>query len=341
VPPGPILQGAAGRRVRAAASKLVPGPRKLAPFRHPGCRSHPPPSRLPIPSMRPNPFHSPAIPGSVLLFSFVLLIGCGDALPDGSPASNPEPVTSPQEGEAPLDLGPVLAEIFGAHDARGTLLVRRLADGREWVHDPDRSEKALVPASTFKIANAAIALETRVVSSPDEVFPWDGMEREFAGWNQDHTLGTAMTASAVPVYQEVARRIGSDRMSEWLGRLEYGNGSIGGGIDQFWLTGELATSARDQVDFLERWHEGVLPLSPSTLEAVTAMLRQDGDTTCQLYAKTGWAFEAKLGWWVGWTACPDDSFVFALNLDIRDPSVDPGNRIRIGRAGLEALGALY
>ncbi len=291
-------------------------------------------------SVRSDPRRAVTL-GSIPLLSLVLLVGCGDATPDGPRGPASEPAPPARAGDASSDAVTVLAGIFEAHDGQGTLLVRRLSDGREWVHDPDRAERPYVPASTFKIANAAIALETEVVSSPDEVFPWDGVERQFAGWNQDHTLSTAMTASAVPVYQEVARRIGNERMSAWLERFDYGNGSTGGGIDQFWLTGQLATSARDQVDFLERWYRGRLPLSPSTVEGVTGMLRQDGDTACQLFGKTGWAFEAELGWWVGWTVCPNDTFIFALNLDIRDPSVDPANRVRIGRGGLEALGALY
>jgi beta-lactamase class D len=200
-----------------------------------------------------------------------------------------------------------LTAAFDAESARGTMMIRRVSDGREWVHAPARADSGFIPASTFKIANAAIALETGAVTGPDEFFPWDGVERQFGGWNRDHTLHTAMAASAVPVYQEVARRIGAPRMAEWLRRLDYGNADIGGGLDRFWLTGELRISAREQLDFLTRFVRAELPLSHETRAAVASMILTDSGDDWALFAKTGWAFEF---------------------------------RIRIGRAALAAVGAL-
>jgi beta-lactamase class D len=277
----------------------------------------------------------------LVLVLLVALAGCGEAPADARNGTSPEPTSTAHTPGGAAEGDTILSGIFEAHEARGTMVIRRLSDGHEWVHDPERAERSLLPASTFKIVNAAIALESDAVSGPDELFPWDGVERQFPGWNQDHTLASAMPASVVPVYQEVARRIGARDMAEWLERLEYGNGSIGGGIDQFWLTGDLRTSARAQIEFLTRWHRGQLPLSASTVEAVSRMLRHDDPSPCNLHAKTGWAFEAEVGWWVGWTDCPGETFLFALNMDIRDPSVDPANRVRIGRAALEAVGALH
>ena len=48
-----------------------------------------------------------------------------------------------------------------------------------------------------------------MVADPDkDVFKWDGVTRPIEAWNKDHTLRSAIAASAVPVYQEIARRIG-------------------------------------------------------------------------------------------------------------------------------------
>jgi len=43
--------------------------------------------------------------------------------------------------------------------------------------------------------------------------------------------------------------------------VEYGNRNIGGGIDQFWLTGDLRIDPGQQVDFGDRLRRGVLPAS--------------------------------------------------------------------------------
>jgi beta-lactamase class D len=242
-------------------------------------------------------------------------------------------------GEAPPTEAPTIAAAFAAEGAVGTMLIRRLGDGREWVHDAVRADTPFIPASTFKIVNAAIALETGAVSGPDELFPWDGEVREFEGWNRDLTLAEAMAASAVPVYQEVARRVGEARMREWLQRLDFGNADPGTVIDRFWLDGPLLTSARDQVDFLQRLVERRLPLSQETHEAVEDIVLLDGGTGWALHGKTGWAFEARIGWWVGWTRHDGDTWVFALNMDMPELS-DAAKRVVIGRAALESVGAL-
>ena len=80
-------------------------------------------------------------------------------------------------------------------------------------------------------------------------------------WNKDHTLRTAIAASAVPVYQEIARRIGPKRMQDYVDKFDYGNRNIGGGIDHFWLTGDLRISPLEQIVFVDKLRRGVLPVS--------------------------------------------------------------------------------
>jgi len=125
----------------------------------------------------------------------------------------------------------------------------------------------MLPASTFKIPNSVIALETGVVGDPDkDIFRWDGVVRSIEAWNRDHTLRSAIAASAVPVYQEIARRIGADRMQKFVDLFGYGNRDIGGGIDQFWLTGNLRISPVQQIDFVDRLRRGTLPVSKRSQE---------------------------------------------------------------------------
>src|SRR5260370_33562729 len=94
----------------------------------------------------------------------------------------------------------------------------------------------------FKIANSLIARETGVDGDPEkDVFKWDGVKRSIEAWNQDHTMRSAIAASAVPVYQEIARRIGQERMQKYVDLFEYGNRNIGGGSRQFWLSGEFCS----------------------------------------------------------------------------------------------------
>src|SRR3981189_2293104 len=110
----------------------------------------------------------------------------------------------------------------------GTFVGYKVDDYLIIASDKERSGQPQLPASTFKIPNSLVALETGVVEDPDkDVFKWDGVTRSIEAWNKDHTLRSAIAASAVPVYQEIARRIGSERLPQTLHLLEYGNRDIG------------------------------------------------------------------------------------------------------------------
>lgn len=247
--------------------------------------------------------------------------------------------TSETESRRASQSSSLLTEAFIENDAVGAMVIRRLSDGQEWVHASARADTAFLPASTFKIVNAAVALETGVAATADDRYEWDGVERGNAAWNRDHTLKSAMSVSAVPVYQRIARSIGHERMSEWLDRIDYGNADISGGIDRFWLTGGLRTSAREQVDFLSRFVSGQTPFSARTVEIVSDLTLVEEGPGWALHAKTGWADETAIGWWSGWTHFGDETYAFALNMVMSDVESAP-LRVEIGREALTAVGAL-
>src|SRR5438046_4315806 len=122
-----------------------------------------------------------------------------------------------------------LAKRFFDLGTVGTFVGYKVDDYLIIASDKVRSGEGKLPASTFKIPNSLIALETGVVADPDkDVFEWDGIKRDIAAWNSDHTLRSAIAASVVPVYQEIARRIGLERMQHYVDLLDYGNHDIGG-----------------------------------------------------------------------------------------------------------------
>jgi beta-lactamase class D len=217
-----------------------------------------------------------------------------------------------------------LAKHFFDEGTVGTFVGYKVDDYLIIASDKDRSGEAMLPASTFKIPNSLIALETGVVADPDkDVFKWDGVVRSIEAWNHDHTLRSAIAASAVPVYQEIARRIGAERMQKYVDLFEYGNRDIGGGIDQFWLTGNLRIDPIQQVDFVDRLRRGVLPVSKRSQDLVRDILpvTKVGDSIIRaksglLGAEVG---KPSLGWMVGWAEKRDARTVFALNIDCKEP----------------------
>lgn len=248
---------------------------------------------------------------------------------------------SPTPGsDEPLER-PEWAQHFAEAGTQGVFVLYDLQNDRTQVSDRRRAETRFIPASTFKIPNSLIALETGVVADERQVFPWDQVEREIAAWNRDHTLRTAITYSAVPVYQEIARRIGAERMQEHLMRLGYGNADIGGGIDRFWLDGDLRISAMEQVAFLVRLYHNTLPVAERSQRIVKEILINEATTAYILRAKTGYATppSGRIGWWVGWVEREDNTHFFALNLDVTADE-HLAARIGIARAILQAEGVL-
>ncbi|MDB5652504.1 MAG: Beta-lactamase [Tardiphaga sp.] len=237
-----------------------------------------------------------------------------------------------------------LAKHFTDAGTVGTFVAYKTDDYLMIASDKIRSGEAFLPASTFKIPNSLIALETGVVGDPDkDVFKWDGVKRDIEAWNRDHTMRSAIAASAVPVYQEIARRIGAERMQKYLREFEYGNADIGGGIDQFWLTGALRIDPVEQIDFVDRLRRGVLPVSKRSQDLVRDILpvTKVGDATIRaktglLGAETG---KPSLGWIVGWAEKGAEQTVFALNLDVREPGHVAG-RMAIAQACLTDIGSL-
>ena len=237
-----------------------------------------------------------------------------------------------------------LAKHFADEGTSGTFVGYKTGDYLIVASDKDRSGEPKLPASTFKIPNSLIALETGVVGDPDkDIFKWDGVVRSIEGWNRDLTLRSAIAASAVPVYQEIARRIGAERMQKYLDLLEYGNHDIGGGIDQFWLTGALRIDPVQQVDFVDRLRRGVLPVSKRSQELVRDILPVTRVGDAVIRAKTGLVGaetgKPSLGWLVGWAEKGSEQTVFALNMDCREPR-HVADRMKVAQQCLADIGAI-
>lgn len=229
---------------------------------------------------------------------------------------------------------------FEESSATGTFVLIPWTDGAAVVHNPSRAQRPFRPASTFKIANAAIALDIGAVRDLEEVLPYGGGEEYFDSWEQDMNLKEAMRRSNVAIFHQVARRVGLDvyrsRLEEWV----YGNGDPGDTLEnRFWLTGPLEVTAWEQARFLKRLGMRDVDLKARTADLLRETLLQERIGDSALYAKTGWVGpeDPQIGWWVGWVEGPNGVSSFALNLDIVDDG-DATLRVPLGKACLNAAG---
>lgn len=205
-------------------------------------------------------------------------------------------------------------------------------------------DSTYLPASTFKIVNSLIGLETGRISNENMVIKWDSVVREVPAWNKDLTMKEAFKVSAVPYYQEVARRIGKDTMQHWLDTLGYGakNGkAVIKTIDTFWLDNSVKVTADEQLGLVKKLYFDQLPFrKQTTQEIVKRVMLQEDNANYKLSYKTGWGSRENgnaLGWVVGWIEENKHPYFFVLNVE-GPKDTNPDVRLNILKAVLKQYG---
>jgi beta-lactamase class D len=206
---------------------------------------------------------------------------------------------------------------------------------------PRYRDSSFTPASTFKIVNSLIGIQTGVISDENMVIKWDGIKRWNNDWNKDLTMKEAFAVSAVPYYQEVARRIGRDTMKIWIDSLGYGNRDISGPIDSFWLNNHLKIKPDEELGLVKKLYFDQLPFFKRTQDIVQSVMLREQNSNYKLYYKTGWGFPGnnrELGWVVGWIEENKHPYFFVLNIESTIPNRVIEVRIKLLKDILAHLG---
>jgi beta-lactamase class D len=175
----------------------------------------------------------------------------------------------------------------------GCFMLRDHNHEEVYYYNKERCTKGFLPASTFKIFNSLVALETGVAPDEQLVIKWDSVVRRIPDWNKDMNMREAFKVSNVGYYQEIARRIGPEFMQHYLDTVNYGNRNMGDKIDEFWLNDSLKITADEQVGFLKRLYFAELPFSERSQRIVKSMMLQEETPQYKLYYKTGWGPTSK------------------------------------------------
>jgi beta-lactamase class D len=239
---------------------------------------------------------------------------------------------------------PDWARFFQQSGVGGTIVVvdQRAGGNSRLVHDTVRAGSRFIPASTFKIAHALFALDAGIVRDEFQVFGWDRTQRDIDSWNRDQDLRSSMRNSTVWVYQQFARKLGEERERRYLREIGYGNADPSGGVDTFWLSGNLRISAEEQVAFLQRLYRNELPFRVEHQRLVKDVMIVEAGRNWILRAKTGWQarVQPQVGWWVGWVEWPEGPVFFAINIDMPRGAEDLPKREGIARQALISIEAL-
>ncbi|BAV09215.1 penicillin-binding transpeptidase domain-containing protein [Filimonas lacunae] len=220
---------------------------------------------------------------------------------------------------------------FDSSKVTGTFGLYDNGQGKFFVYNLSRfKDSTYLPGSTFKILNSLIGLEKGTISNKKMALPWDKVVRKYpngdtaTGWNKDLTMEEAFKASAVPYFQEIARRIGRDTMQRWLDSLGYGSrykksAITAANLDTFWLDNSVKVTADEQLGLVKKLYFGQLPFhKKTTQEVVKDLLIQENNANYTLAYKTGWAFNESgkaIGWLVGWVEENRHPYFFAMNVE--------------------------
>jgi beta-lactamase class D len=202
--------------------------------------------------------------------------------------------------------------------ANGSILIYDLEKDMYYSNDFEWANTGKLPASTYKIVNSIIALETGVVENDSTVFEWDGRPRTLPIWENDLSFKQAFHFSCVPCYQELARKIGAERMNFYVDKLGYGAMKVyETNIDMFWLEGESTINQFQQIDFLKRFYKKELPISSRTDLLMKRLMVVEANDRYALRGKTGWSIWNGInnGWFVGYLETKEGAYFFAANVE--------------------------
>ena len=213
-----------------------------------------------------------------------------------------------------------LASHFDARDVGGSITLYHL-ETNTWISS-DRTDWKVptLPASTFKVVNSLIALETQVIPDENEVLPYQGHDTTLYGVRKDiqhdMDLKEALERSVVWYYLVLAERIGCERYQDILGKLPYGNGKIDCAKTDFWNIGEFAVTPVEQISLLVRLYRETLPFEARHQQTMKRIMLNKGFEGYEVRAKTGWAFvdEVAIGWWIGYVTINGEHWFFATRL---------------------------
>src|SRR5882672_1648984 len=92
-----------------------------------------------------------------------------------------------------------LGKHFDEYKVQGCFALMDNATGQFTIYNLRRyRDSSYLPASTFKIVNSLIGLQTGRISNDSMVIKWDGIKRWNEEWNKDLTMYQAFRVSAVP-----------------------------------------------------------------------------------------------------------------------------------------------
>lgn len=195
----------------------------------------------------------------------------------------------------------------------------------------NRCSQRIAANSTFKVPLSLMAFDDGLIKQ-DTNFKWNGEKQFLATHESDHTPATWMQHSVVWVSQELAPKLGADKMKQYLAAFHYGNQDISGdagknnGLTHSWLGSSLKISGQEQLDFLNAMLNNQLGVKQEAINDTKSNMHLGKlESGAELYGKTGSGRNGRNerlenpskkrdGWFVGFVEKDNNQYIFVSNL---------------------------
>lgn len=225
-----------------------------------------------------------------------------------------------------------LKQFFDAAGVDGSFAMFDNEHGHFTIYNLRRyRDSSYLPAGTFDIIQALIAVQTGVVKDDSAVVFKDSAHATDTLCGGTLTLGQAFRNSCTLAFQDLARRIGKDTLKKWVDSLGYGNKDLS--TDAFWMDNHLTITSDEQLGLVKKLYFDQLAFFPRSQKVVRQMMVREGNSNYQLTYKTGTGVAGNghsFTWYIGWIEENKNPYFFVLNLDA-------GGGVNTGPAGHEVL----
>ncbi|MGN7787994.1 penicillin-binding transpeptidase domain-containing protein [Niabella sp. 22666] len=210
---------------------------------------------------------------------------------------------------------------FDQCGVRGSVVIYDHSKQQWIVSDTIALNTRNLPASTFKIINLLIFLETKTIADENAIVKWPGATDTVKyGYRPDiyHDINikSAFELSAGWAFIELAKKINRNVYRDYLVRCGYGNADVSFKEADFWNFGGLGISPVEQVKLLKNLYDEKLPFSKRNMDIVKKVMVSEQNADGIIRSKTGWTMAGGIntGWWVGYLETKGGAYFFATQL---------------------------
>lgn len=228
------------------------------------------------------------------------------------------PVSSDTFNYTDKNMAPLEAETY-FEGMDGAFVMYDMNTQRYQIYNEKLSSTRISPYSTYKIYSGLFALEEGIITPENSVLEWDGISREFAEWNKDQTLSSAMKNSVNWYFQNLDQELGFSRLYSFYSKISYGNCDLSDGLPYYWAS-SLKISPLEQTKLLSHLLKNSWGFQEKNINKIKDSMFISDTPFGKLYGKTGTGSAAQKdshGWFIGFAEMKNNTYCFACVLNNR------------------------